>query len=134
MCSFRPFNCFLMFVENFWSVNGQFDEFLMIMMLEMLIPPALESYKIRQIVHLQIKRPERTNSNVCQQKSFQPCFKGFQCLLPPSEQQWPDAILTSVCIHLELLQTSVALSSHVRKNLVIWKRIYLTQISEPKSR
>ena len=23
MCSFRPFNCFLMFVENFWSVNGR---------------------------------------------------------------------------------------------------------------
>ena len=23
MCSFQPFNCFLMFVENFWSVNGR---------------------------------------------------------------------------------------------------------------
>ena len=23
MCSFRPFNCFLMFVEKFWSVNGR---------------------------------------------------------------------------------------------------------------
>ena len=38
-----------------WYVNGQFDEFLMIMMLEMLvklsnlIPPAIESYIIRQI-------------------------------------------------------------------------------------
>ena len=38
-----------------WYVNGQFDEFLMIMMLEVivelsnLIPPAIESYIIRQI-------------------------------------------------------------------------------------
>ena len=96
-----------------WYVNGQFDEFLMIMMLEMLVKLsnltllALESYKIRQIVHLQIKsfqktsRPERKHSNVCQQKSFQPCFKGFQCLLPPSEQQWPDGrIKTTTEYHI----------------------------------
>jgi hypothetical protein len=49
-----------------WYVNGQFDKFLMVMMLEMLvklsnlIPPALESYKIRQIVHLQTKSSQKT--------------------------------------------------------------------------
>ena len=48
-----------------WYVNGQFDEFLMIMMLEMLVKLsnlillALESYKTRQIVHLQSKSSQK---------------------------------------------------------------------------
>ena len=50
-----------------WYVNGQFDEFLMIMMLEMLVKLsnlillALESYKTRQIVHLQTKSSQKTS-------------------------------------------------------------------------
>ena len=48
-----------------WYVNGQFDEFLMIMILEMLVKLsnlillALESYKTRQMVHLQSKSSQK---------------------------------------------------------------------------